>query len=96
MTIQTDKTISFFSLNYQTKDNPGYRYAKITSIHTKSKGIYTFAASNGDAPLSGMTFTYYSAGTPTAALPFSSPYYETSGGALTKPVIIDNRNTVYK
>lgn len=96
LTIQADKNISFYSLNYQTGGNSGYLYAKISSVGTKSKGVYTFTASDGDSPLSGSSFTYYSVGTSISELPFSSSFFETNGSTLTKAVIIDNRKTVYQ
>ena len=95
--IKSDGTISLFNLNYMTADDPsGYRYASISDLTTKKKGIYSFTASNGDAPLSGAKFTYYSAGTAISDLPFSSSYFETDGSVLKKAVIVDGNKAVYK
>lgn len=97
MEIKSDGTISLFSLNYMTADDPsGYRYATISNLVTKSKGVYGFTASNGDAPLSGTKFTYYSAGTAISDLPFSSSYFETDGSVLKKAVIVDSSSAIYK
>ena len=95
--IKSDGTISLFSMNFRTADDPsGYRYATISDLTAKKKGIYSFAASNGDAPLSGTKFTYYAAGTAIADLPFSSSYFETDGSVLKKAVIVDSYKAVYK
>lgn len=97
MQIKSDGSISLYNLSFMTKDNTtGYRYATISNLTTKKKGIYSFTASNGDAPLSGTKFTYYSAGTAISDLPFTSSYFETDGSVLKKAVIVDNSKAVYK
>lgn len=95
--IYSDGSISFFSLDYMTEeDSSGYITAYISNLSEKSEGVYTFTAVNGDSPLSGTKFTYYSSGTSVSDLPFSSSFFDTAGGSLTRAVIVDNNNTVYK
>ena len=97
LTINSDGTVSFYSLNYKTDDNSsGYLYATASNVVKEDEGIYTFTASNGDYPLSGTKFTYYSSGTPVSDLPFNSDFFSTSGGKLTTPVIIDSKYNVYR
>lgn len=97
LNLSSDGTVSLFSLLFKSNSNSsGYQYASITNLGQKSDGIYTFTASNGDSPLSGTKFTYYSSGTPISKLPFSSAYFETDGSTLKTAVVIDSSNTVYK